>query len=317
MDIYSDRVDSLLSLPDALNLTAKTFELGAITHYEPILTGFQECNVDITTVNGRYVVKIFSKEKTKKRIEDVIWGYQTFKINGVPMPTIRPNSQGEYCMEFSGREKSSHLCVFDYVEGKPLTQTSVSDEDIQNLTRAMSRIHAVTKPIDRYYDTLGIVNIAHEYVLKKEVLFPDEQTIIEPVITKLKRIKLASFRQSIIHGTLEKENVLKNSSGELCLLDLGCMDYNASIVDIATFIANITVYLDAIKRNHVVDLILKTYQQTHTLSHDELTALPILIRAQYAAYIIVMTYKMRKLHDMTKQTQTWLDRGWGGLKKNP
>lgn len=312
MDDFFTRVDSKLSLPDLLKQSAETFQLGTIKHYEPIPTGYQECNITLTTTHGRFVVKIFSKEKTKKRIDDVVWGYTHFKKQNIPFPTLLMTKDHHPLFHIP---PSVFLCVFDYFEGKPLTQTSVSDDDVRNLTRAMALMHKTTRTIDHYYDTLGIVNIAHEYALKKEVLFPDEQALIEPVIAKLKRIKLSSFRQSIIHGAMEKENVLKNSLGELCLLDLGCMDYNASVLDIATFIANVTVYLDADKRNHIIDVILETYSQTHPLSHEEVAAIPTLIRAQYAAYIIVMTHKMRKNHDMTKQTQTWLDRGWGGLKK--
>lgn len=316
MDTFLDRVDSTLSLPDILKKTAQEYNLGPIKLHTPISTGYQECNIDLVTTSGRYVVKIFSKEKTKKRIDDVMAGYVTFKKHGIPFPTARSQNHGEHLMEIQGKEQTSYLCVFDYFEGKPLTQTSVSDGDVHNLTHSMALMHKTKKTIDHYYDTLGIVNIAHEYTLKKDVLFPDEQAIIEPIIAKFKRIKLASFRQSIIHGSLEKENILKNTLGELCLLDLGCMDYNASVLDIATFIANFTVYLDAAKRSHIINLVLETYQKAHPLSHEELVALPTLISTQYATYIIVMTHKMRKNHDMTKQTQTWLDRGWGGLKKS-
>ncbi|HLD25323.1 MAG TPA: phosphotransferase [Patescibacteria group bacterium] len=312
MDDFFSRVDSRTPLPDLLKHVAERFELGTVNHYEPILTGYQECNIDLTTTNGRYVVKIFSKEKTKLRIDDIIWGYMHLKKD-IPLPVIKPTKDGHHVLEIPG---PSYLCVFDYFEGKPLTQTPITDADLSSLTLSLSSLHKNPKTIDHYYDTMGIVNVAREYALKKDALFPDEQSLIEPVITKLQRIKLSSFRQSIIHGSMEKENVLKNSAGELCILDLGCMDYNASILDIATFIANFTVYLNEEKRKNFTELILTTYQQSHPLTRDELTALPTLIRAQYVAYIIVMTHKMRKLHDMTKQTQTWLDRGWGGLKKS-
>lgn len=118
---------------------------------------------------------------------------------------------------------------------------------------------------------------------KKDALFSDEQARIEPVIAEYTRIPLSSFRHSVIHGSMEKENVLKNSLGALCLLDLGCMDYNASILGIATFIANFTVYLDAAKRKRIIELTLNTYHQTLPLSLEERAALPALIRAQYAA----------------------------------
>ena len=161
---------------------------------------------------------------------------------------------------------------------------------------------------------MGIANLHLQYAQKKDALFPDEQTKLEPVISEIRRVKLHAMRQSLIHGALEKENILKNTENALCILDLGCMSYQASILDIATFIANFTLYLTDDRRKHVIAIILDTYQKIFPLTKEELTALPILIRAQYAAYIIGMTHHMRKEHDMSKQTQTWLDRGWDGLR---
>lgn len=314
MDDFSSRVSSTLSLPEICARVSDSFQLGFIVRATPIPTGYQDYNVDLVTSNGRFVVKIFSKEKTKQRIDDVVWGYAHLPKRGIPLPRIKPTRDGQNILEIP--EGPSYLCVFDYFEGKLLTQTPITDGDITAITNALVAFHKDPKKIDHYYDTMGIANVAHEYALKKDALFPDEQTIIEPIIAKLRRIKLATLPQSIIHGTVEKENILKNNLGELCLLDLGCMDYNARILDIATFIANVTVYLNEEKRKHFTDLILSTYQTSHPLTREELAALPTLIRAQFVACIIVMTYKMRSHHDMTKQTQSWLDRGWGGLKKN-
>ena len=138
--------------------------------------------------------------------------------------------------------------------------------------------------------------------------------MIKPVIAKLQKLKTTTFRHSVIHGSMEKENILKNTEGALCLLDLGCMDFAPSVLDIATFIANFSAYLTEVKRTTLIRLALSTYEQSVSLTQPELAALPTLIRAQYAAYIVGMTYHMRKDHDMSKQTQTWLDRGWDGLK---
>lgn len=308
------RIDPNFSLEEVVRESAKEFILGSVSSFSIIQTGYQECNLDVTASNGRFVLKIFASDKSKSRVQDVVWGYARFPNLGVPLPNLRHTATGKTVVEYSKDTHRVFIAAFGYITGKPLTHTSATDDDIVILTRAMAGIHTTVKTIDRYYDTLGITNVATEFEKNRDALFPDESSLLLPIIAKFRKLDLTPFHHSVIHGTMEKENVLKNSEGKLYLLDLGCMDYNASILDIATFIANFSVYLPQVKRNHLIHLVLTTYTTILPLAPVEIAALPTLIRAQFAAYIIGMTYNMRKNHDMSKQTQVWLDRGWDGLR---
>lgn len=314
MDNLFSRVSSTNTLAQVLQLVAVAFQLGDIQTSAPLLTGYQDCNIDLLTSRGRYVVKIFSKEITKQRIDDIIWAYTTFAKHSVPVPVLQKTTDNLHILEIPGDTHPSYACVFEYFAGKPLTRVPITDSDLVTLTNAMTTIHKMPHAIHHYYDTQGIINLPDEYKQKNTALSTEELSIIAPIVAKLARIKLSTFPQSIIHGTFEKENVLKNPAGDLCLLDFGCMDHNASVLDIATYIANFTLYLDKTRRDHVIRLILDTYQKARPLTPEEHAALPTLIRSQFAAYFVGMTYHMRIEHDMTKQTQTWLDRGWDGLR---
>lgn len=314
MDDFSRRVGSTLDLPRILEVTARSCSLGDILASAPILTGYQDYNMDLTTSRGRYVVKIFSEEKSKERIDDVMWAYAHSRALEVPVPALCPTADKRNLIEIPGVPHPSYLCVFEYFAGKPLTRVPITDTDLETLTKAMTTIHHISKTIHHYYDTMGIINLPEEFKKNSTALNPEELSTIAPIVAKLIRIKLSTFPHSIIHGTFEKENVLKNPAGDLCLLDFGCMDYNATVLDIATYIANFTLYLEKTKRDHVIHLILDTYQKVRSLTPSERAALPTLIRSQYAAYVVGMTYHMRIDHDMTKQTQAWLDRGWDGLR---
>jgi len=308
------RIDLRASLDEVMQKTTEAFSLGDVLTFSIIPTGYQECNIDLRTKKGRYVIKVFSQEKTRQRIDDVIWGYAHLHTRGTPLPTLEKTRDGHYVLEIPGILHPSFLCAFTYFEGKSLTQTPITDDDIAAITKSMGVIHTTPKVIGRYYDTMGIINVPAEYERNSDMLFADEKAWLKPVVAKLLRLDVSSFHQSIIHGSVEKENIIKNTEGNLCLLDLGCMDYNASVLDIGTYIANFTVHLTSDKRDHIIKLILDTYQKVLPLTPGELAALLTLIRAQYAAYVIRMTYYLRKGHDMTKQTQIWLDRGWDGLK---
>lgn len=312
-DIFS-RVDSSVPLPQVLETVVRDFQLGPVEKFVPILTGYQDCNIDLHTSGGRFVVKLFSSEKTQERINDVIAGYISCQAAGVPIVPLKTSIHGAQRFEIPGKHHPSYGCVFEYIEGKPFTKTPVTDADLVAMSQALARIHTIRKTVRRYYDTMGIINAPHEYKLKQDALSSDEQSQIAPVISKLSRITFSGFHHGIIHGSMEKENILKNTNNEICILDLGCMDYAPTILDIATLIANMTLYTTDEKKRHIIHEIITAYTSNVSLDTTELTALPTLIRGQYAAYIIGMTHRMRKEHDMTKQTQTWLDRGWDGLK---
>jgi len=168
-----------------MDRAAGSFALGDIVKVTPILTGYQECNIDLETSKGRFVVKIFSSDKTKQRITDVIAGYIACKKTGVPVPTLMEATDGSYLMEIAGAAHPSYACVFVYVEGKPLTKTPVTDEDVVALAKMAAAIHGLHKPTSRYYDTMGIANIAAEYKKHAEALSSDEQARIIPIVNKV------------------------------------------------------------------------------------------------------------------------------------
>lgn len=312
-DIFS-RVDTTLTLPQVLELATNAYNLGGVQKSALILTGYQDCNIDLETAQGRFVVKIFSSEKTKQRITDVLAGYISCRTLGINVPILRKTADNHAYLEVPGVSHPLYLSVFEFFDGKPLTKTPATTEDIAAISGMIATVHKLQKPIPNYFDTMGIVRVAHEYKNKSDALSADEQAKIVPIINKFQRINLKTLPQSIIHGTPEKENILKSATGELCLLDLGCMDYNASVLDIATMIANFTLYVAEEKRVHIIRTIIDAYNVIRPVTPAELAVLPALIRAQYAAYIIGMSFRMRREHDMTKQTQTWLDRGWDGFR---
>lgn len=312
---FLSRVDITIPLEDLLALVAEEYRLGTVRSHEILPNGYQELNILLVTTDGRYIVKIISKEKTRERIQDNVWGYLTFRKDGVPMPTLRPNAQGEYVFTTQGKRRETHLVVMDYFDGNYLYPNQATDTDIESLAQYMAKIHTHTKHIHRYYDTMGIVNLPSQYKKFKSYLSPDLLMLIDPVVKDFSSLPLRGFRHSIIHGTFEAENILKDNDGVHCILDLGCMDYNASIVDIATFLANYTIDLPADQKRIRAKLFLAKYKTLHHLPSQEIAALPTLIRVQYAAYVTRTNYYRKKLKDKSPQTNELFSMGTRGIQQ--
>lgn len=315
MNSLLSRIDIACTLDDLFSHILNEYQLGSFQSYSILSDGYQELNILLVTSHGRFIVKIFSKEKTLQRVQDNVWGYLSFKEKGVPMPVLKQTSNRKYIFSIKGKRRTTHLCVMDYFDGSYLQPKEASDDDIRSLARYMGNIHTHTKRIHRYYDTMGIVNIVSQYNKFKRYLTSELLTLIQPVVKDFLEINLNNFCHSIIHGSFEPKNILKNKNGSLCLLDLGCMDYNASIIDIATFLANYTIDQSQKEKRRLADIFLHAYQTTHPLTKQERMGLIALVRTQYAVYLIRTNYYLVKLKDTTEQTHHWFEIGKRGLQQ--
>jgi Ser/Thr protein kinase RdoA (MazF antagonist) len=314
MDDSYSRVGSTLPLPTVIQQIVHIYALGDVTSIAAIPGGYQDYVVDVTTNQGRFIVKIFSKEKPTERIHDILWAHAAFTKADLPCVMPLHTTEKQSYIQIQDGNGALSASVFPFIAGKTLTRTPVTDTDLEVLTKTLITIHNTPHILHQYYNPLGIMNLPAEFAGKQQALTPDEVSLISPIIAKLHKLKLSSLPQSIIHGSMEKDNVIKDTTGTMHVLDFGSVDYNASVLDIATYVANFTLYVDPVRRIQIIHHILDTYQTSRTLTPPELSALLTLIRSQYAAYVVGMTYRMRKEHDMTKYTQTWLDRGWDGLR---
>ncbi len=315
MKLWLDRPDIKGSLDDFLHHVSDVFQLGTIRKFSRFPLGYQELNIKLETSQGVYVVKTFSKEKPLSRVKKNIQGYLEFPKLGVPMPKLRVTKEGNPILITKGKRQQVFTCVMEYFQGKSFLNLPITTGDIMTIARFMAHMHQSKLKPAHYYDTLGIVNFKDVYDQEAHVLPAPERNDIKRILEEFRLIDLSKFRQSVIHGTLEKENVFKDAQGAYCILDLGCMDYNASIVDMATFLANFTIDIDGKETVQMIRDVVVEYQKLHTLTADERLALPLLIKTQYAILVIGMRHAIQIEHDDSKQTKHWLKFGKHGLKK--
>lgn len=315
MKLWLDRPDIKGSLDDFLQHVSSVFQLGTIKKNLRFPLGYQELNIKLETSQGVYVVKTFSKEKPLSRIKENIQGYLEFSKLGVPMPKLRVTKDNESILIMKGKHQEVYSCVMEYFEGKSFLNLPVTKRDVMKITRFMASMHQSKFKPTHYYDTLGIVNFRHIYDQQAHVIPVQEKNEIKRTLEEFQQTNLAKFHQSVIHGTLERENVLKDAQGAYCILDLGCMDYNASIVDMATFLANFTIDMDEKATVQMIRDVVAEYQRLQALTADERLALPLLMKTQYAILVIGMMHALKTEQDDSKQTKHWLEFGKHGLKK--
>jgi len=240
--------------------------------------GIEDLNYKIVIGKKKYVLKIFSLNRTFLQIKSYLNALVIFKKAGIPVPSLL--------------ETAKSSCVMEFFQGKDFEEIKPSRKDILAIVLNLTKIHSLEFKIAPNYDSWGTANLLGEYKLKRKYLTKKDLNLIDPIINQFQKINLASFPRCIIHGDLNKTNILKNKRGQYCLLDLGCLDFNARIVDVAIFLAQfcLDLKLNLEKNREIINLATGHYQKFHKLEKKELHSLPILIKATYAAYIIQSSY---------------------------
>ncbi len=204
----------------------------------------------------------------------------------------------------------------EFFDGKNFEKIRPSQTDLKTITKYLAKIHLLRFKINRNYDPWGTVNLIKEFLDKKGCLTHQDLRLIEPIVNDFRRINFNKFRKCIIHGDIQRKHILKDKKGNYCILDFGFMDFNAAVIDLAIFIALFCFDVNSsVKDNRkVYSTVVKEYTKTNTLNRDEISSLPLLVRATYAIYTIGSSYLFFPKNDKSVQTKKWLAFGRKGLR---
>ncbi len=307
------RTDIVQPIDVLLDEVASCFHLGKITAFEFFERGYEDANIKLTTNIGIFVVKIFSKERTLSRIQDYIQGLVEFAKVGIPVPKLRAGTN-KYLFSTVGKRGKSYICVMNYFEGRSLKEAKITENDILSLIPYVAKINQLTFSIQPSYDSWGVANLVKEYAKHKQYITPNDSLFISPVIRSFAAIDFSKFRHSIIHGDYQKEHVLKNNRGECCIIDLGCLDYNVSLFDLAIYLAQFCIDISPAHRlKELLRKAIKKYIDIIPLAPFELDQLLLCIKAHYVVYLVKTSLLTFGNNDKSEQTEYWLKFSRRGL----
>lgn len=311
------RVNLPISFEKIGLLVAKEFNLGTLKEYSPMMVGYEELNSLLITSEGKFVVKIFSKDKNLKIIESNIFSITNLLKNGIPVPKLCKNLSGNYLFKIKNHNTQSYLCVMKYFDGKKFTEVNPTEQDLKNLVTYLARINNLHFKAKINYDPWLTINLEKEFNNKKSFLNKSSQKLVEKVVKDVLEIDKGELGKGIVHFDLHRENAMKNKSGQYCILDLASCNYNYTIFDLATFIA--LFCFDPSRRDQdiygIYNFVLGKYQAIRKISEYELSILPALIKATYASNLLIASYLQKDNQDENpEQTAYYKSLGRNGLK---
>lgn len=276
-------------------------QLGSIKKYEPVLVGYEAANILLKTSNGEYFLKIFESDRDRKNIDSLILVHiQASKI-GVPVPQL-VNGKDGYLSIFQDVSEVPYF-ITEKFEGKTFEFNEPTLEDMSKVCQYLALLNTLSFPVVEEYDPWGNKNIVREYDNLQGFL--DEKKEVALIVEAVRSLPLSRFSKGVIHGDLQTKHVIKNSQGEYCILDFGCMSLDAKVIELSTFLAWFCFSeKNWVNHSEIIQKMISIYSKIHHLTGEEISSLPILVRSAYASYYL-KTSQLIAEGDNSDETKKW------------
>jgi Ser/Thr protein kinase RdoA (MazF antagonist) len=305
-----------IPLEQALSSIAGSYQLGMIQGFSVMLAGYHNLNVKFSTQHGSFVAKFYSSASSLERNTDVVTTMLTLHNCGLPVPKVLHYESGTTMPLFKDDILISYANVLEYFDGEDSNTFVPSNEDIRRLAQIVGKLHNIDLSIERFYDDWGVSNIVNEYAKTADSLRGESVQLVANAVKEFEQIDCSSFHRCVIHGDLHRSNILKNKNGHYCLIDFGCVDYNVAVIDLAAFLA--WFCFDGLssftEMENIYRIVLNEYIKIRLLSEAELAALPVFVRAAYAAFHMASSELIAQ-GDTREETLMWNQKSLAGLKK--
>jgi len=307
------RTDLQIPFEEFIKIVSEVYSLGKIYSYAPILEGYEDANVRVSSEKGEYVLKIFASEKTFDQVKTYVDVLQEARKKKLPLTRLEEGKQ-EYLSKFTHKNTTIYYYLTIFFHGKNLEFYTPYISEMRDVAKILAKFNRLDIPIVDSYDSWGSKNLVREFAENSHYLSEEVRELIVPIVHAMKQLDIYDFSKSIIHGDLQRKHVLKSKEGLYCLLDMGCVRKDAKVFDLSIFLAWFCLAEDTWdKRDEIVESVLEEYIKINKLTIHELAVLPLFTKASYAAYLL-KTSVLIKFGDTSEETRNWHDQALKMIK---
>lgn len=287
------RIDFSCSPEELIDDVLLLYDIGQRNAFRFLTKGVIEVNIFVQTSKGAYVIKVFSN-KHLPRVNDILLAQQRFYDQGVSVPKLLISRDGiTHFVTYSKSGKPYYGCVICWFDGIDYSKIEPTSMDLRMITQQLVLIHQTRLEISEIYDDCFPLKLPDQFKKSKKLISDRYLSQISDISQGVRELRLDKFRTGVIHGDLSREHVLKNSSGDYCILDFGGVNINPLVADLAFMMSyycldRATSSVKTFENRYRV--ILDEYLSHCDLSSYELSAIPIIIQANYALCYILGRY---------------------------
>lgn len=317
MNNFNKRINLNVPLKDLSLIVCSQYNLGEFINDKLIKIGYEDYNYILTTSKGKFVVKVFSNERTD---EDCVHLAERASVPidyGLSCPKIYKVDNNALSI-ISLKDNKYRLIVMDYIDGKDFftLQQLPNEHEIKLIAQELAKLNQIQYNPPFIYDKWAIVNFAKEYENYKDILDKENQSELEKVYQMFLNVDFSKLKYGYVHGDIIETNVIKSNNGEkLYFIDFSVANYLPRIVDIAVTICDLCLDLDDVNvSKQRIKEFLSSYGSISSLSKYEKECLKVFLLTHQANTILQTTKEKKILNNDSQENESFLRKSKLGLK---
>lgn len=294
----------------------KKYNLGEFKTNELIEIGYEDFNYILTTTEGKFVVKVFSNERTTTDAQNLANRASIAYINGVTCPKIY-TSHDKNLTIFNIEDIEFRVLVMEYINGKDYFSLNKipTEKELSIIATELAKLNSIEYKPPFIYDKWAIVNYIEEYNKYARLVDKEDKPLIDKALDAFKSCDFSKLKYGFVHGDVIETNVIKDNLGKVYFIDFSVSNYLPRIVDLAVSIGDFCIDLDNIEiSKEKTKRFLLAYERVSPLSQYEKECLKkFLICHQAITIIETMREKLLENND-SEENEVFLQKGKKGLR---
>jgi homoserine kinase type II len=314
---FENRISLKQPLKKLSKSICKEYDLGEVVDNRLIKMGYEDYNFILTTDKGKYVVKVFSNERTNDDAYELAERASVGYENGVSCPRIYKTKNQELLSVITLDNVEFRAMIMDYVDGKDFFSLKElpTEKELQLIATEMAKLNNIEYRPNFIYDKWAIVNFIEGYEKNKELVDEEYRPLIERAFNDFKSCDFSKLQYGFVHGDVIETNLIRDKQGKLFFIDFSVSNYLPKIVDLAVSICDLCLDLDNVDNSKIrASKFVKAYEKVSPLSNYEKDCLRKFI-ASHQAITILQTIREKKLkNNQSEENEMFLQKGKLGLR---
>lgn len=299
-------------LESLVQRVATEYRIGEVSDFSVIEVGYEDCNVIISTDEGRFMAKMFAKKRKPEEIDRYVGIMQHVVDAGVHHPELMKLPSGNPVFA----EYGVSLVLMRFVEGQTffeLDRAPTADERLKVLEQA-AKVNAIKYEPPYLFDSWAIPNIHTMFERVKQYIKPEDLELVQQAIAAYEAIPVADLPHCFVHGDLTKANVLKSGDG-VYFVDFSVANKYPRIQELAVIAANLLHNEDAASLADRCQQAADEYSRYMELMQEEREHLPAYALAAVCMEFMGSHQEKFINGNNNEETEYWLNLGRQGLKR--
>lgn len=312
-----ERLNYTGKLDPVIDRLCFAYQVGKAIDFSVIETGYEDCNVAVTTTSGKYVAKIFSKVRSSQDITRYCTIMEKIVEAGVSHPPLIKTRDNEL-LHINNQANGISMVLMQFIHGKSFLELNSSPNlaELQAVLKQAAKIDNINYKPTYLSDSWAIPNIHKMLERVQQFIQPDDLKLVEQVLVQYDAIPIKSLPHTFVHGDLTKANVFKCTDKKIYIIDFSVANWYPRIQELAVITANLLY-----EENNPVHLrdqckfVADQYSKINPLTSEEQHYLFTYTLASVAMEFMGSHQEKYINGNYTEETEYWLSLGRNGLRK--